>query len=186
MLDLTVSRPATLGDGRLVCVDGPAGSGKTSLAAELAAAAPDALRPVRVVHMDDLYAGWTGLDTVDGQLDTLLGPLAVGEPGSYRRYDWHTAGWAGTVRVEPVPLLVLEGVGSGSRRHSARCTVLVHVDAPAPVRLARGLARDGEAVRDHWLRWMRDERQHLERERTEARADVRVDGTGERAPVVRP
>ena len=30
------SRPATLGAGRLVCVDGPAGSGKTTLGAALA------------------------------------------------------------------------------------------------------------------------------------------------------
>ena len=36
MLALAASRPPTLGAGRLVCVDGPAGSGKTTLARALA------------------------------------------------------------------------------------------------------------------------------------------------------
>lgn len=185
VLDLAVSRAATLGPGRLICIDGPAGSGKTTLAARLAAAAPRDLRPVRVVHMDDLFAGWSGLDAAAEQLTTLLHPLATGEPGSYRRYDWHAGAWAETVRVEPAPLLVVEGVGSARRRHADLCTVLVHIDAPAGLRLERGLARDGESAREHWLRWMTDEQVVLERERTEERADVLVDGTGVRPPVVR-
>ena len=37
VVDLALRRPPTLGDGRLVCIDGPAGSGKTTLAAEVAA-----------------------------------------------------------------------------------------------------------------------------------------------------
>ncbi|MGO1280054.1 MAG: AAA family ATPase, partial [Cellulosimicrobium funkei] len=41
---------------RLVVVDGPAGSGKTTLAAQLEAALP-----AQVLHMDDLYEGWRGL-----------------------------------------------------------------------------------------------------------------------------
>ncbi|MBJ7451459.1 MAG: uridine kinase, partial [Blastococcus sp.] len=45
-----------LGGTRLVCVDGPAGSGKTTFAGRLAAALGD---DAELVHMDDLYAGWT-------------------------------------------------------------------------------------------------------------------------------
>ena len=37
VLALAASRPPSLGAGRLVCVDGPAGSGKTTLAAALLA-----------------------------------------------------------------------------------------------------------------------------------------------------
>ncbi len=39
-----LARPPTLGVGRLVCVDGPAGSGKTTLAAALRRGFRDALR----------------------------------------------------------------------------------------------------------------------------------------------
>ena len=72
VLELARSRPPTLGDGRLVCVDGPAGSGKTTLADALRRREPTAV----VVHMDDLFEGWDGLPTVGAQLTTLLPPLA--------------------------------------------------------------------------------------------------------------
>lgn len=170
-LELARARPPTLGAGRLICVDGPAGSGKTTLAAALAGRthAP-------VVHMDDLYDGWAGLATVADHLAGLLGPLAQGMPGSYRRYDWHAGAYAETVTLDPAPLLVVEGVGSGDRSHADLCTVLVVVTAPADVRLARGLARDGEAMRDEWLAWTEAEREHLARERTRERADLTIVG----------
>ena len=46
------------------------------------------------------------------------------------------------------------------------------------LRLARGLARDGEALRDEWLRWAEREQAHFAADRTRERADVLVDGTG--------
>jgi len=173
VLELARARPPTLGVGRLICVDGPAGSGKTSLAAAVAdrAHAP-------VIHMDDLYDGWTGLETVGGQVEGVLRPLAEGRPGEYRRYDWHAGAYAETVTVDPAPLLVVEGVGSGDRAHADLCTALVWVSAPDDLRLARGLARDGAAVEDHWRTWMDTEREHFARERTRDRADVLVDGSG--------
>ena len=174
VVDLALNRPPTLGDGRLVCVDGPAGSGKTTLAAEVAALVAGA----DVVHMDDLYAGWSGIDhAVTHQLDSILlrSPRAA---GSYRRFDWVADEFAEERVVEPCPLLVLEGVGSGARAHADLCTVLVWVDAPHDLRMARGIERDGEAFRVQWQAWAESEQVVFARERTEARADVRVDGTG--------
>ena len=182
VVDLALSRPPTLGAGRLVCVDGPAGSGKTTLAAAIAGRHAGA----RIVHMDDLYDGWDGLPRVSDQLPWLLAPLARGEVGAYRRYDWHAGRYAEEVPVGPGPLLVLEGVGSGARAVAGLVTVLVWVCAPPELRRARGLARDGEAMAPEWDRWMADEAIHLAAERTEARADVLVDGTGGRPVVVRP
>jgi len=182
VVDLALSRPPTLGEGRLVCVDGPAGSGKTTLAAAVLGCRPDA----RVVHMDDLYDGWEGLPRVADQLPALLTPLARGEVGRYQRYDWHAGRYAEEVPVEPAPLLVVEGVGSGARSVAGLVTVLVWVSAPRELRRVRGLARDGDAMAPAWDRWMRAEAAHLARERTEARADVLVDGTGDRPVVVRP
>lgn len=172
--------PATLGAGRLVCIDGPAGSGKTTLAATVAelAGAP-------VVHMDALYDGWAGLPHVGDQLDSLLLPLAEHRTGHYLRYDWDLERYVETVAVEPAPLLVLEGVGSGARAHARLCTVLVWVEAPEDLRLARGLARDGAELEEHWRRWMRYEAEHFAREDTRERADLVVDGAGHVAPLTR-
>ena len=178
--EAVLARPPRLGSARLVCVDGPAGSGKSTLA-DAVARRTDAT----VVRMDDLYAGWSGLDAAAGQLDTLLLPLAEGRPGHYRRYDWDTGRFAETVTVPPAPVLVLDGVGSGSRRHAGLRSLLVWVEAPRRLRLARGLERDGPRLRQQWLDWMRVEQAHFEQEGTRTAADVLVDGTGHRLPIVR-
>ena len=106
-----------------------------------------------MVHLDDLYEGWSGLPTVDAQLEGLLRPLAEGLAGGYRRWDWPGDRWAETVTVEPGPLLVLEGVGSGAGRCADLHTVLAWVEAPHDLRLRRGLDRDGDAFAPHWERW---------------------------------
>ncbi|MDZ5622157.1 nucleoside/nucleotide kinase family protein [Nocardioides bizhenqiangii] len=174
VLDLALARRPTLGDTRLVSIDGPAGSGKTTLAAGVAALDPGA----RVIHMDDLYDGWAGLDDVARQLSTLVRPLIVGKPGFYRRYDWHRGEFVETVDVEPPPLLVLEGVGSGRAELGTLITVLVWVSAPRELRRRRGLERDGEELAPQWDGWMRQEDAHFATQRTAERADIVVDGTG--------
>jgi uridine kinase len=191
VVELAMGRSPTLGSGRLVCVDGPAGSGKTTWAAGIARGFGrlnhrpgldhrDGLNhreSARVVHMDDLYAGWSGLAEVDAQLSGLLLPLAEGRAGSFRRYDWPTGRFAEQVDVEPRPLLVLEGVGAGSLRFAALITVLVWVEAPHDLRMRRGIDRDGEAFAPHWEQWARDEAELFVRDRTRDRADVLVDST---------
>ena len=171
VLDLALSRPPTLGTGRLVCVDGPAGSGKTTLAEEIAT-----LSGAPVVHMDDLYEGWDGLPGVATQLESVLGPLSGDRAGSYRRWDWPGNAWAETLLVPPSPLLVVEGVGSGSRRHAALITVLAWVEVPDDLRMARGLERGGVGVEENWQQWTVAEQELFGRERTRERADCRFDG----------
>ena len=182
LAELARSRPATLGAGRLIRLDGPAGSGKTTLAEAVASLLPGS----RVVHMDDLYDGWDGLPRVADQLDALLLPLAAGQPGSYRRYDWLADAYAETVVVPPGDLVVLEGVGSGSRAHAGLATVTAWVWAPEEVRRQRGLERDGPELQGRWRQWMRDENDHFAREAVAENADVLVDGLGLTPPVVRP
>lgn len=163
-----------LGPVRLVCVDGPAGSGKSTLARRLG----DVL-DATVLQVDDLLAGWSDLEGVwDRVAAQVLEPLAAGRPGRYRRYDWVAADFAEWHDV-PVPdVLVLEGCGSARSAVDDVAVLRVWVEAPRDERLARGIARDGEDQRDHWLAWMADEDRHFARERTRERADVRVDGWG--------
>ncbi|MBO3084270.1 uridine kinase family protein [Cellulomonas fengjieae] len=163
-----------LGPVRLVAVDGPAGSGKTTLAAELGA------RGATVLHLDDLYEGWSGLEgSLWPRLSAqVLEPLRRGVPGRYQRYDWTTGTFAEWVDV-PVPeLLVVEGCGSARRAVDPVAVLRVWVEAPADLRLARGLERDGAEARELWLTWMADEAEHFARERTRERCDVRLDSSG--------
>ncbi len=161
-----------LGRTRLVVVDGPAGSGKTTLAGRLAAEldAP-------VVHADDLLAGWGDLEGWWERLhEQVLTPLAAGRPGRYRRYDWDAAAFAEWHEVAAADHLVVEGCGSARRAADEVAVVRVWVEAPDDVRLQRGLARDGEAMRPQWLAWMQGEADHFAAEATRDRADVLVDG----------
>jgi len=175
-----LARAPRLGRVRLVCIDGPAGSGKTSFAARLAFRLDsDAVR-VGTVHLDDLYEGWSGLEGTLWQrlAAQVLEPLRSGRPGRYQRYDWVTGAFADWVDV-PVPeVLVLEGCGAARRASAPDAVLSVWVEAPAELRLARGLERDGEAMRDEWLAWSASEAAHFDRERTRARADVRLDAYG--------
>ena len=175
---LSSLRPPALGRTRLVCVDGGAGAGKSTLAGAILDAAVE-VGTARIVHTDDLLAGWRGLPGLpDTVAEGLIGPLSLGRPGRYRRYDWLRARFAEAHRVDPVDTLVLEGVGSWSRRYAAAVTALVWVDAPRDLRLRRGIERDGEAMRAQWLTWVEDEDRHFLHEGTREHADVVVDGTG--------
>jgi len=179
---LATSRPPTLGLGRLICIDGPAGSGKTTLAAAIAerTGAP-------VVNTDELMQGWGGFDTVTSQLTTLVTALAENRTGEYHRYLWGQGRFDDAVTsVAPGPWLVVEGVGSAEPAIAAHITALVWVEVDDDLRLARGLHRDGVHMEPEWREFMPAEREIFARDRTFERADVLVDGTGARPPVLRP
>ncbi|MEV5543544.1 hypothetical protein AB0L13_42655 [Saccharopolyspora shandongensis] len=161
-------------EGRLVVVDGPACSGKTTLAAQLAAALP-----AQVVHMDDLYEGWNGLAGGVERLGAqVLDPLAAGRDGRYQRYDWDAGVFAEWHDVPHAPYLVVEGCGAGARRFADLTTLLVWVEADDAERLARGIERDGDGSSGHLRAWMAAERAVYQAEGTARRADVRLDGWG--------
>lgn len=165
--------PARAGDTVVVAIDGPAGSGKTSLASVLAAELN-----CPVVHMDDIYPGWDGLAVaVETLALDILKPLARGAPAGYRRWDWNHDRPADWASVDPAPLLIIEGCGSGSTPGARWLSLVIWMDAPLDVRKARGIARDGEAFRREWDRWARQEETLFAAERTEERADVHIDGT---------
>jgi hypothetical protein len=163
--------PARCGATRLVCIDGPSAAGKTDLAQRLAGF----LDGPPVVHMDDLYDGWDGLEAGVERLGTeVVEPLRRGEPGGYHRYDWHAGRYGSYVELGRPELLVVEGVGAGTAAGAASLTVWV--EAPERLRHQRGMARDGGAYRPYWERWAAQERAHIAAAGTRGRADVEVDG----------
>ena len=172
ILDLARDRAPTLGNGRLICVDGPAGSGKTTVGELLHDTSADST----LLHADDLLQGWRGLPGLPTTLREALEPLAENRPSRWRRWDWLASDWAEWNDLPPTPLLIVEGVGTGAPVLAHWTTVLVWVEAPADIRLARGLARDGEEMRPQWLTWLDDERAVHAADDTRDRADARIDG----------
>jgi uridine kinase len=175
------------GEGCMVIgIDGAGGSGKSTIARQLALAAPD----IQVIALDDFYrpsreryAGPIAQRPIAADYDLerlrreVLEPLASGRPAAYRRYDWE-ADAVGTERVVvEKPSVVLEGIYSSSATLAPFLDAVIWVECPRELRLARGLARDGEPARARWeLDWMPGEDLYLEKEGPRERADFVCDG----------
>ncbi|MET8121772.1 hypothetical protein [Micromonospora sp. NPDC005189] len=171
--------PARLGRTRLVAVDGPSGAGKSRFAARLGdalATLPGGRPPV--VHTDDLLDGWDDQLTFWPRLDEeVLAPLREGKPGAYRRYSWvRRCFLPRPVPVPVAPVLILEGVSAARAVVRPELTLAVFVTAPASLRLARAVARDGSEILPELRRWHAGERAHFAADDTAARADLVVDG----------
>jgi uridine kinase len=163
--------PPRCGDVRLVCIDGPAGSGKTTLAAALSEASGGA----PVVHMDDLYEGWDqelGAALSSRVQSWLLEPWAAGADGVLQRYDWAQGRFGPPEALPPAPVVILEGCASAAAGLRARASRVVRVEADPEVRVARGVARDGAALAAHWRAWQAHEAAHFRYDGTRGAADL--------------
>ncbi|WP_435832412.1 uridine kinase family protein [Micromonospora parva] len=171
--------PARLGRTRLVAIDGPSGAGKSRFAAQLADALAGPLgdRPP-VVHTDDLLDGWDDQVTFWPRLDDwVLTPLRAGKPGAYRRYSWVRHRFLPRpVPVPAAPVLLVEGVSAARAVVRPELTLAVFVTAPASLRLARAVARDGPEILPELRRWHDGERAHFAADETATHADLVVDG----------
>jgi hypothetical protein len=173
LLTAVLSGPARLGSTHLICVDGPAGSGKTTLAARLAAGAVGRGVATKVVQMDDVYDGWDGLATgISNIRRWLLAPLRSDEPAGYHRYDWATEEYAEWHVIEPGGLLLLEGVGSAARQVDGLASLRLWVELPLAERTARWQARDQGAADAFIPAWQSHEEEHFRLDDTRRRADV--------------
>jgi len=150
-----------------VVIDGPSGSGKSTFATRLAEATGAGL-----LRLEDMYPGWDGLDEGAQRLvDDVLGPLSRGEQATIRRWDWLEMREREREPLVTEPLLVIEGVGAGSRAASPFISLLIWLEAETEERYARAIARDGEVYLDHWDRWAAQEQVTFAREATRDRAD---------------
>jgi uridine kinase len=148
---IAAARPRC-GQVTVVAIDGGAASGKSSLAAELAAMLAD----VAVVHTDDLLDGWSGQFTFSSRLRSeVLAPLALGQPGYYRRYDWVADRFAELVSVPVVKTLIVEGVSSIAAV-GEQLALGVFIELGRAERERRWAARDG-ALQPEWLTWLDNE-----------------------------
>lgn len=163
--------PPSCGPVRVVAVDGPGGSGKTTFAGRLARTLN-----AQVVHSDDFPVPWSEPPVAWFRHveEGVLTPLAAGRPGGYRRYDWVRETHTDWVEVPVAPVLLLEGVSTARRDTPAALTVWV--EAPGDLRLARALARDGAEFAPQWSRWTRSEQEWFATDGTRERADLLVDG----------
>jgi uridine kinase len=171
----------------LVGIDGPGGAGKSTLATLLS----EGWQGAAIVAVDDFHRpsyercqATPGAHGEDFDLQRLaaqvLAPRSHGRAGRYRRYDWEqdrlAEQWHDVARDA---IVIVEGVYAISAPLHGYFDYEIWVQAPPEKRLERGVARDGERMRDAWVdRWMPAERRYAELEQPAARADLLLDGSG--------
>lgn len=160
---------------RIVGIDGPSGSGKSHLARGLA----EVLK-APIIEIDDFvswdsFAGWW--PRFDAQV---LTPLLRGKDAHYQARDW--TDWHGSTlggwKTQPwTPIVIFEGVTCTRRETIGRLAYTIWVEAPAPVRMARGLARDSSFAdaQQLWQKWLADEERFFSSDGTRERADLIID-----------
>jgi uridine kinase len=158
----------------IILIDGRAGSGKSTLAALLQNQFfKDGESLPRLIHMDDLYDGWDGLQAgVDYLQRLILNPIVARKKASWQEFDW-VAGERGRWReFEGQTPLIVEGCGSISRMAAEAASIKVWVESEDQVRYQRWLEREGSE--ENFGRWAAQEVEFYARERSSELADLTV------------
>jgi uridine kinase len=157
----------------IITIDGYGGSGKSTLAGALASGSGE----VVVVRTDDFarpnVPGWEWKRMRTQVLD----PLDRDLPGKYQRHDWNSDSSAEWRSVPVGGIVIVEGVSSMRTELGPYWDLAVWVTCSYERRLARGIARDGEAKQSQWERvWIPQEDEYVAAQKPEQRADVVVSG----------
>jgi uridine kinase len=156
----------------LIAIDGRAGAGKTTLAArffkELSAD-----KTVEVIHMDDLYNGWeNALD--EGLTQTLESIVSAHNNGVSIEIDifnWQSMSFDSKAMINPVDILILEGVGAGQKVVRDAGATLYWLDIDAEEGLQRVLNRDGNQIASQMKQWQISQEIHFMRDKTRENAE---------------
>jgi uridine kinase len=160
------------GPVRIVGIDGCGGAGKSTFAARLSRLAEGA----PVIHTDDFASHDEPTEWWPRMHRDVITPLLRNERATFRPYDWVARSWSDPVSVPPAPLIVIEGVGATRRAWRDSLGARIWVDTPREERLRRGIARDGEELREFWRGWMVAEDRYVDAEHPQLHADLVVDG----------
>ena len=129
----------------VVTIDGYSGSGKSTLAAALA----QLVNGWQVLHLDDWYPGWDGLEAGAEIARRIAADLRGGRASSYEAWDWENGATGATIRV-PLAPTIIEGCGA----IEAEADLVIWIADPGEdERRHRALARDGQTYAPHWQRW---------------------------------
>ena len=156
----------------LIAIDGPAGAGKTTLAAKFFAEF-SVDKSVVVIHMDDLYDGWDDAlgDALTSTLAKILQAYKTKSEFTLSIFNWSTMGFDSTCSFQPSEIVILEGVGAGQKVVRDAGTTLYWLDIEPEIGLARVLQRDGFEIESQMRRWQITQDAHFARDATRLHAD---------------
>ena len=176
LLSSSPSRPI------LVALDGRCGSGKTTLAAQLAKAFPDSI----TVHTDDYYLppadrvpGWDTIPCANMDLARLraevLEPARAGQPFLYKAYSCREGAYLPPVACAPRRLVLVEGSYSHHPSLAACYDLRVFVTCSKAEQARRLQAREGARYAAFVERWVPLEEAYFAKYAIEPHADLILD-----------
>ena len=156
----------------LIAIDGRAGAGKTTLAAhffkELSAD-----KTVEVIHMDDLYNGWE--NALDEGLTHTLESIVNAHKNEVSIeidiFNWQSMSFDSKAMINPVDILILEGVGAGQKVVRDAGATLYWLDIDADEGIQRVLNRDGNQIASQMNQWQIAQEIHFMRDKTRENAE---------------
>jgi uridine kinase len=159
----------------LLAIDGPAGAGKTTLAAQLAAEY-SVHSTVRTIHMDDLYNGWDdGLgQSLTDNLQEITAAYLAGNQFTIRIFNWYSMKFDREEVITPSDYLILEGVGAAQEivRKAGATTYWLDIDAESG--LQRVLARDGTHIEKEMRQWQIQQSIHFAKDQTRENCEFKL------------
>ncbi len=159
---------------QIILIDGPAGSGKTTLALKL-----QSDLNCQVIHLDSLYNGWDDAltETLTKKLKGLLEAFLAKRPFELPIFNWEAKKFDSSRTIAPDSALIIEGVGAAQSAIRPFATTIYWVEAEDDIGLERVLKRDGIDILEQMKIWKVREAQHFATERTRDFADFIISTT---------
>ena len=152
----------------ILLIDGRSASGKTTLAEQVQSILFKTGESLpRVVHMDDLYDGWHGLQAGhDYLVRQILKPVAGRRRASWQEYDWALGERNQWREFDGGTPLIIEGCGSLSQATVEFAHLTLWLEAPEALRQQRWVDRSGHDHDEWWPVWAAQELEFYARERS--------------------
>ena len=171
--------PVSCGRSTVIAIDGPAGSGKTSLASRISEQLTAIGKSSATIHMDDLYHGWIDAlgATLTQKIEQWVIPgLASGQVYQLPRFDWNEAKEGALRTYLPSEIVIIEGVAAGQRSLRHCTALLIWIEVPDELGLERVLSRDGSEISERMEQFQIDQAAHFLQEGTAQAAEFRLNG----------
>ena len=163
------------GQTKIIVIDGPAGSGKTTLAKSLSGL----LENCPIIHMDEIYDGWENAlspKTSQDLVEWVINPLLESKSIEFVKYDWYLEKRIEKVVINLPKVLIIEGVGSSSFEISKYASLKLWIEVNKETGINRVLTRDGQQIQEQMKKWQSQESKFFIENNSKENSDIWIDG----------
>jgi len=163
------------GQTKIIVIDGPAGSGKTTLAKSLSGL----LEYCPIIHMDEIYEGWENAlspKTFKDLVEWIINPLLENNSIEYIKYDWNLEQRIEKVVINNSKVMIIEGVGSSSFEVSKHASLKLWIEVNKETGINRVLTRDGLHIQEQMKTWQSQESKFFIENNSKENSDIWIDG----------